>query len=79
LYAYSCHIPFVKSPVPAHPCTSKSSGKNLISTGGGSRIDASLGVGDDFADDPSLLKVSEGLAGERAVDFQTIDQYGDGD
>jgi len=36
-------------------------------------------VGDDFADDPSLLKVSEGLAGERAVDFQTIDQYGDGD
>lgn len=33
----------------------------------------------DFLNDASFLKVSQGLAGQAAVDLETIDEHGDGD
>jgi hypothetical protein len=53
--------------------------KTLITTSGGSRVDASLGVGDDFADNASVLEIGEGFTGERTIDFQTVDEHGHGD
>lgn len=53
--------------------------QNLLSIRGDPRVDAALGVGDNFADDASVLEVGEGLAGQRAVDLQAIDEHGNGD
>lgn len=36
-------------------------------------------MADDLLDDPLLLEVLEGTAGERAVDLQSVDEDGDGD
>ena len=36
-------------------------------------------MGDNGLDDTPLLEVSDALAGERAVDLETIDESGDGD
>ena len=42
-------------------------------------VDGALGVTNNLLDLAVLLKVGEGLAGERAVDLQTVDEGGDGD
>lgn len=42
-------------------------------------VDLHLAVCNNLLDDASLLKVSQGLAGQAAVDLETIDEDGNGD
>lgn len=42
-------------------------------------VDGHLGVANDLLDLSLLLEISEGLAGQAAVDLQTVDKGGDGD
>jgi hypothetical protein len=45
----------------------------------GRTVDLHLAVSDDGLDDTPLLEVSDALAGERAVDLETIDESGNSD
>lgn len=42
-------------------------------------VDVQLRVTNDLLDQSLLLEVGQSLAGERAVDLETVDQGGDGD
>lgn len=45
----------------------------------GHTVDVHLGVTNNLLDLSLLLKVSKGLAGQAAVDLETVDQSGDSD
>jgi hypothetical protein len=52
---------------------------NRLLSGNGTGVDGHLGVANDLLDLSLLLKISEGPAGQAAVDLQTVDKGGDGD
>jgi hypothetical protein len=45
----------------------------------GRTVDVHLGVTNNLLDLSLLLEISEGLAGQAAVDLETVDEGGDGD
>ena len=51
----------------------------LYAVGWRHTVDLHLAVGDDGLDDTLLLEVGNALAGERAVDLETVDEGGNGD
>jgi len=42
-------------------------------------VNVTRAVTDDLLDDTLLLEILERLAGDRAIDLQSIDEHGDGD
>lgn len=48
-------------------------------SGNGTGVDGHLGVANDLLDLSLLLEISEGFAGQAAVDLQTVDKGGNGD